>query len=54
MHHRESSIVGVLALPVKLTKQFGKFEPQRTPGAIISITLSALVGINENFCHTAS
>jgi len=54
MHHRESSILRVIAIPVKLTKQFGEFEPQRALDANISITLSALVGINENFSHTAS
>src|SRR6266478_186485 len=54
IHHRESSILRVIAIPVKLTKQFGEFEPQRALDANISITLSALVGINENFSHTAS
>jgi len=54
MHHREPSILGVPPIPVKLTKQFGKFEPQWALDANISITLSALVGINENFSDTAS
>jgi hypothetical protein len=53
MHHRESSILRGIAIPVKLTKQFDKFEPQQDLYENISITPSAPVDINENFSHAA-
>jgi hypothetical protein len=54
MHHRESSILRGIAIPVKLTKQLAEFEPQPALGANISIPPPASVGMNENFSHTAS